>query len=184
MNEPPIFQLLWGQAERKQNGWVTLSQHPANAAPLHHSSLELNSVAKTNKESNYYCWNLNWPSPTILPKGKTLIEMFISKMRGRKKKDFIHSLMDSWSSIAPKQSQAEPLDSHNGSDKKSVIPRHSPMTQLDFIWTKQSRKFSEHHLHKRLQKHLMNADQSLKLHNPITSLVFKTLLIPAHPLTQ
>lgn len=55
MNEPPIFQLLRGQPERKQNGWVTLSQHPANAAPLHHSSLELNSVAKTNKESNYSC---------------------------------------------------------------------------------------------------------------------------------
>lgn len=71
INEPPIFQLLQGQPERKQNGWVTLSQHPANAAPLHHSSLELNSVAKTNKESNYYCWNLYWPSPAILPKGNT-----------------------------------------------------------------------------------------------------------------
>lgn len=58
MNEPPIFQLLQGQPERKQNGWVTLSQHPANAAPLHHSSLELNSVEMTNKESNYYCRNL------------------------------------------------------------------------------------------------------------------------------
>lgn len=77
MNEHPIFQLLRGQPERKQNGWVTLSQHPANAAPLHHSSLQMDSVAKTNKESNYYSWNLNWPSPSILPKGNTVIEMFI-----------------------------------------------------------------------------------------------------------
>lgn len=88
MNEPPIFQLLRGQPERKQNGWVTLSQHPANAAPLHHSSLQMNSVAKTNKESNYYSWNLNWPSPAMLPKGNTVIEMFILEMRGRKKRGF------------------------------------------------------------------------------------------------
>ena len=86
MNEPPIFQLLQGQPERKQNGWVTLSQHPASAASLHHSSSELNSAAKPNKESNYYRWNLYWPSSAILPKGNTLIEMFISEMRGGKKK--------------------------------------------------------------------------------------------------
>lgn len=128
MNEPPIFQLQRGQPERKQNGWVTLSQHPANAASLHHSSLELNSVAKTNKESNYSCWNLYWPSPAILPKGNTLIEMFISEMRGREKKDFLYSLMDSWASIAPRRSRAQLSDSDNRSDEKSVIPRHSPMT--------------------------------------------------------
>lgn len=41
--------LLQGQPERKQNGWVPLSQHPAKATSLHHSSLELYSAAKTNK---------------------------------------------------------------------------------------------------------------------------------------
>lgn len=77
--------LMQGQPERKQNWCVALSQHPARATSLHHSSLELNSVAKTNKKkSNYYCRNLYWPSPTILLKGNTLIEMFISEMRGRK----------------------------------------------------------------------------------------------------
>lgn len=84
-----IFWLLRGQPEWKQNGWVTLSQHPANTAPLQHSSLKPKSAAKTNKESNNYCWNLNWPSPIILPKGNTLIEMFILEMRVGKRGFFI-----------------------------------------------------------------------------------------------
>ncbi len=128
MNEPPIFQLLQGQPERKQNRWVTLSQHPANAAPLHHSSSELNSAAMTNKESNYYCRNLYWPSPAILPKGNALIEMFTSEMRGSKKRGFLYSLIAWRASTAPRQSREQLSDSNNGSDEKSVILRHSPMT--------------------------------------------------------
>lgn len=49
----PIFWLLQGRAEREQNGWVTLSQHPGQRCSfLQRFSLEMNSVAKTNKESN------------------------------------------------------------------------------------------------------------------------------------
>lgn len=54
------------------------------------SSLEVNAAAETNrkkKKSNYYISNLNWPSSAILHKSNTLIEMFLSQMRRRGKKN-------------------------------------------------------------------------------------------------
>lgn len=82
---------LEGQLEREQNGWVTLSQHPAGATSVHHSSLELNSVAKTNKKSSYYCWNYTDLSPPLLLKRQHADWNVHFRNEGKKIKAFLCS---------------------------------------------------------------------------------------------